>query len=103
MYQQFMANPQKNSVRALAAENHLSMQRVDAILRLKGLEEHWKKVSTSFSIFYRLSRRCSHMMSLYRLVFKTHHMVKHRKMHGFLTLTSFVHCISLCDADCFSL
>jgi len=30
-------------VRALAAQNHLSMQRIDAILRLKGLEEHWKK------------------------------------------------------------
>jgi hypothetical protein len=38
-----MKDPLKNSVRTLASHNHLSMQRVDAILRLKGLEEHWKK------------------------------------------------------------
>lgn len=39
------------------------------------------------------------MMSLYRLVFKTHHMVKHRKMHGFLTPISLIRRVSLCDAD----
>jgi hypothetical protein len=44
LYQQFMTDPEKNSVRVLAQRNHLSMQRVDAILRLKGLEEHWKQV-----------------------------------------------------------
>jgi hypothetical protein len=44
LYQQFMADPEKNSVRVLAGRNYLSMKRVDAILRLKGLEEHWKQV-----------------------------------------------------------
>ena len=39
-----MADPETNSVRILAERNHLSMKRVDAILRLKGLEEHWKQV-----------------------------------------------------------
>lgn len=40
-----MSDPKKYSVRALAASNGLSLKRVDAILRLKGLEEHWKQVS----------------------------------------------------------
>ena len=44
LYQQFMADPEKNSLRVLAERNYLSMKRVDAILRLKGLEEHWKQV-----------------------------------------------------------
>jgi hypothetical protein len=45
-----MADPEANSVRALAARHHLSIKRIDAILRLKGLEESWKKVRTrSFS------------------------------------------------------
>ena len=39
-----MTDPKKNSVRILAERNHLSMQRVDATLRLKGLEEYWKQV-----------------------------------------------------------
>ena len=39
-----MADPSKNNVRQLAALHGLSIARVDAILRLKGLEEHWKKV-----------------------------------------------------------
>jgi len=39
-----MADPEANSVRALAVKHHLSIKRVDAILRLKGLEETWKKV-----------------------------------------------------------
>jgi hypothetical protein len=38
-----MADPEANSVRALAARHHLSIKRIDAILRLKGLEESWKK------------------------------------------------------------
>jgi predicted xylose isomerase-like sugar epimerase len=41
-----MANPDANSVRNLASRYHLSIKRVDAILRLKGLEENWIKVST---------------------------------------------------------
>ena len=39
-----MINPETNSVRNLAGRYHLSIKRVDAILRLKGLEESWKKV-----------------------------------------------------------
>ncbi|KAH9081767.1 hypothetical protein EDB83DRAFT_2334706 [Lactarius deliciosus] len=38
-----MADPKTNSVRNLAGRYHLSMKRVDAILRLKGLEENWVK------------------------------------------------------------
>ncbi|KAH9997766.1 eukaryotic mitochondrial regulator protein-domain-containing protein [Russula compacta] len=47
LYQAFMANPKANSVRNLASRYHLSIKRVDAILRLKGLEESWIKVSLS--------------------------------------------------------
>ncbi len=45
IYTFYMANPAVNGVRALAERYGLSIKRVDAILRLKGLEEHWKKVS----------------------------------------------------------
>lgn len=48
IYQQFMTDPSKNNVRELAALHGLSIARVDAILRLKGLEEHWKKVRVRF-------------------------------------------------------
>src|SRR6267154_3268845 len=44
IYRSYMADPEANSVRALAVKHHLSIKRVDAILRLKGLEETWKKV-----------------------------------------------------------
>ncbi|VDB84328.1 unnamed protein product [Peniophora sp. CBMAI 1063] len=43
IFDQFMADPQANSVRALASKYHLSIKRVEAILRLKGLEQHWVK------------------------------------------------------------
>jgi hypothetical protein len=43
IYFSYMADPEANSVRALAARHHLSIKRIDAILRLKGLEESWKK------------------------------------------------------------
>jgi hypothetical protein len=43
-----MANPKANSVRNLASRYHLSIKRVDAILRLKGLEESWLKVCVFF-------------------------------------------------------
>jgi hypothetical protein len=39
-----MANPKANTVRDLASRYHLGIKRVDAILRLKGLEESWMKV-----------------------------------------------------------
>lgn len=45
MYEKFMQNPAQNSVRRLAELHGLSIKRVEAILRLKGLEEHWKQVS----------------------------------------------------------
>ncbi len=51
-----MANPEANSVRNLAGRYHLSIKRVDAILRLKGLEESWIKVCAhcfvSLAIFW---------------------------------------------------
>lgn len=39
-----MSNPLKNTVRELSQRYHLSMKRVDAILRLKGMEAAWIKV-----------------------------------------------------------
>jgi len=39
-----MIDPKLNSVRALAARHNTSIKRVDAVLRLKGMEEAWKKV-----------------------------------------------------------
>jgi hypothetical protein len=44
IYNLYMADPQLNSVHELSARYHLSLKRVDAILRLKGLEAHWIKV-----------------------------------------------------------
>ncbi|KAG2155675.1 eukaryotic mitochondrial regulator protein-domain-containing protein [Suillus clintonianus] len=43
IYFSYMADPEANSVRALAVRHHLSIKRIDAILRLKGLEASWKK------------------------------------------------------------
>ncbi|KAF8640706.1 hypothetical protein AX17_000362 [Amanita inopinata Kibby_2008] len=51
MYQEFMRDPVKNSVRALSQKYHVSLKRVDAILRLKGLENAWlkgKQLQTGF-------------------------------------------------------
>lgn len=45
IYNEFMADPKKNNVRALSQRYHLSLKRIDAILRLKGLEHAWYKVS----------------------------------------------------------
>jgi len=48
-----MANPTVNDVRLLATRYGMSIKRVDAILRLKGLEAHWEKegksIQTGFS------------------------------------------------------
>lgn len=46
LYQSFMRDPETNSVRALSSRHNISIKRVDAILRLKGLEEAWKKEGT---------------------------------------------------------
>ncbi|KAK2461518.1 hypothetical protein APHAL10511_005981 [Amanita phalloides] len=43
IYQEFMRDPTRNSVRALSQRYHISLKRVDAILRLKGLENAWVK------------------------------------------------------------
>ncbi|KAI0068061.1 hypothetical protein BV25DRAFT_1875205 [Artomyces pyxidatus] len=43
IYTLYMSNPEENSVRALSTRFHISIKRLDAILRLKGLEEHWVK------------------------------------------------------------
>ncbi|TFY71175.1 hypothetical protein EVG20_g1822 [Dentipellis fragilis] len=46
LYNLYMDDPEANSVRELAGRYHLSIKRVDAILRLKGLEAHWIKGKT---------------------------------------------------------
>ncbi|KAH0837941.1 eukaryotic mitochondrial regulator protein-domain-containing protein [Lanmaoa asiatica] len=43
LYRAYMTDPKLNSVRALAARHNISIKRVGAILRLKGMEEAWKK------------------------------------------------------------
>jgi len=49
-----MADPINNDVRALSQQYHLSLKRVDAILRLKGMENSWikegKPLQTGFRI-----------------------------------------------------
>lgn len=40
-----MEDPTDNDVRTLSERFGLSIKRIDAILRLKGLEAHWKEVS----------------------------------------------------------
>jgi hypothetical protein len=49
MYREYVADPDYNSVRALSQRYNLSLKRVDAILRLKGMERAWKKVRQSSS------------------------------------------------------
>ena len=55
-----MTDPEANSARALAARHHLSIKRVDAILRLKGLEESWKKVRNHFLLVFSQERDEQH-------------------------------------------
>ncbi|KAF9270760.1 hypothetical protein L218DRAFT_915125 [Marasmius fiardii PR-910] len=43
MYEEYMEDPVKNSLRALSQRYHISLKRVDAILRLKGMEQAWVK------------------------------------------------------------
>ncbi|KAH9486394.1 37S ribosomal protein S35, mitochondrial [Psilocybe cubensis] len=53
IFQQFLADPLLHSPRRLAQRYHLSLKRVDAILRLKGLERHFTKgipLQTGFQI-----------------------------------------------------
>jgi Eukaryotic mitochondrial regulator protein len=48
IYDLYMANPTTNGVRSIAARYGMSIKRVDAILRLKGLEKDWEKVRDFF-------------------------------------------------------
>ncbi|KAG6851384.1 hypothetical protein H0H93_005782 [Arthromyces matolae] len=43
IYATYMADPIKNNVRELSQKFHLSLKRIDAILRLKGMEADWVK------------------------------------------------------------
>ena len=42
IYKQYMKDPKNNNIRVLSSTYGLSIKRVDAILRLKGLERSWK-------------------------------------------------------------
>ncbi|KAG6831323.1 hypothetical protein H0H92_011238 [Tricholoma furcatifolium] len=46
IYELYMKDPVANDVRALSQRFHLSLKRVDAILRLKGMEADWVKGMT---------------------------------------------------------
>ncbi|KZT30930.1 hypothetical protein NEOLEDRAFT_1053084, partial [Neolentinus lepideus HHB14362 ss-1] len=51
IWEKYISDPVTNSARELSSHYGLSMKRVDAILRLKGLEAHWvkgKEVQTGF-------------------------------------------------------
>ncbi|KAH9065849.1 eukaryotic mitochondrial regulator protein-domain-containing protein [Lactarius vividus] len=63
LYQSFMADPKTNSVRNLAGRYHLSMKRVDAILRLKGLEENWLKPELGEMMFTTISLEDTKMVT----------------------------------------
>ncbi|KAF5323422.1 hypothetical protein D9611_005541 [Ephemerocybe angulata] len=51
MYREFMSDPEGNSVRVLSQRYNLSIKRVDAILRLKGMERDWRQVG-SICVFF---------------------------------------------------
>ncbi|KAJ7597352.1 eukaryotic mitochondrial regulator protein-domain-containing protein [Mycena floridula] len=53
IYAAFMKDPKTHSVRALSQEHNISMKRIDAILRLKGMEADWikgHKLQTGFQL-----------------------------------------------------
>lgn len=45
IYKLYIQNPRKFNIRVLSGAYGISLKRVDAILRLKGMEESWTKVS----------------------------------------------------------
>jgi hypothetical protein len=53
MYDLYMKDPEANSVRALSQRFHVGMKRVDAILRLKGMEHAWYKVCINAFLLFR--------------------------------------------------
>ena len=84
IYQTFMVDPAQNSVRVLSERYGLSIKRVDAILRLKGLEASMKQVRISLPCaFLALS-----MMSYKRLVLKTNPWLK-TFIHAWLSDTPY--------------
>ncbi|KAG7099774.1 hypothetical protein E1B28_001586 [Marasmius oreades] len=51
IYEEYMQDPIVNNLRALSQRYHISLKRVDAILRLKGMEQTWikgKPIQTGF-------------------------------------------------------
>jgi hypothetical protein len=52
MYADYMLDPETNSVRALSQRYNISLKRVDAILRLKGLEASFVKVCLHFLLHF---------------------------------------------------
>lgn len=44
IYERYMSNPKRFNVRVLSLAFGISMKRIDAILRLKGLEKSWIEV-----------------------------------------------------------
>ena len=66
-----MLDPEVNDVRTLATRHGISIKRVDAILRLKGLEESWKKVRILLSVSACVPGLARPNDEQNRLVFKT--------------------------------
>lgn len=46
IYLEHLFDPEKNNIRVLSARHSVSIKRVDAIIRLKRLEEQWQEVSS---------------------------------------------------------
>ncbi|TDL28154.1 hypothetical protein BD410DRAFT_347906 [Rickenella mellea] len=67
IYHSFMRG---STLRWLSSAYGISLKRVDAILRLKGLEEHWKEVGTNFYL-PPMQVVASHNDDRQRLVLKT--------------------------------
>ena len=62
IYERYMSNPKRFNVRVLSLAFGISLKRVDAILRLKGLENSWKEVSIGFSFLFWSSVGVTFMM-----------------------------------------
>lgn len=66
MWTAYMKDPAKNNLRALSQQYQVSMKRVDAILRLKGMEHDWEKVNNysncSYDV-YTISLEDTHMVN----------------------------------------
>ena len=79
-----MSNPETYNVRVLAVAYGISMKRVDAILRLKGMEKAWMKVSIPVLLIGQEFPFLKYDEPKNRLVFKTPTWLKPFIMHGFL-------------------